>query len=46
MSDLDLPIGCLIFPPPRGSLRLWLAALGTVAALLLPFYLLFSWLGW
>jgi hypothetical protein len=31
---------------PRGPLRRWLAALATVAALLLLFYLVFSWLGW
>jgi hypothetical protein len=31
---------------PRGSLKRWLMALGTVAALCLILYALFSWLGW
>ena len=35
------PQGCLV-PWPRGSLKQWLAALGTVALLLAIFYALFS----
>ena len=41
------PTSCLFwFEWPRGSLKLWLAALGTIAALVIILYLLFSWLGW
>ena len=39
------PAGCLWPPTPRGPLRQWLAALGTVALLLAVFYVLFSALG-
>jgi len=31
---------------PRGSLKRWLAALGTLAVLMLILYVIFSWLGW
>ena len=41
----DEPLGCPL-GWPRGSLRQWLVALGTVAALIGLLYLLFSWLGW
>lgn len=38
------PLGCLL-GWPRGSLRQWLVALGTLAALIGLLYLLLSYLG-
>lgn len=39
--------GCLRpFERPRGSFKEWLVALGTLAALMLVLYMIFSWLGW
>ena len=38
--------GCLLVWPPRGSPRQWLLALGTVGALAVILYFLFSTMGW
>ena len=44
---MEMNDGCLFpFEWPRGSVKQWLFALGTLAAFMLVLYLILSWFGW